>query len=191
MPANHVCGLAPSAIRPCACRTEEPRKLSRGTHFPVTAFCWPGPLPGPRGPIAGLEPGPGGVGPCAAAGVRCTGRRGGGNREHGAALGSGGPHGGRGLAALLAGQFVRLGGKFPRRGGNGLVRSLVLRSSRFWCRIDDGAGSPRRHHGTAIVRSRRAWYAGEHPAGTRVPAERSRRIAYRFLTWPAARPPPA
>jgi len=82
-------------------RFDGPGKLSR-TPLAAAVYYGAGRVRGPRGLQAGLEPGPGNVGPGAAVGVRCTDRGGGGQGEHGMGLGNGGPHAGSGLAVALA-----------------------------------------------------------------------------------------
>ena len=62
---------------------------------------------------AGSEPGPGRVGPGAVIRAGCADRGGGGQSQHRMGLGHGGPGTRRGLAVSLAGQPVRLSGKFP------------------------------------------------------------------------------
>ena len=89
--------------------------------------------------VAGSEPGPGGVGPGAVIRAGCADSGSGGQSKHRVGLGNCGPDGGSGLAVSLAEQFVRLSGKFPGRGGNALVRSLML------LRVSSGSGSDTTH----------------------------------------------
>jgi hypothetical protein len=79
---------------------------------------------------AGSEPGPGGVGRGAVIRTGCADGGGGGQSKHRMGLGNSGPCARSGLAVCLAGQPVRLSGKFLSPAGNALVRSLMLRLSR-------------------------------------------------------------
>ncbi len=62
--------------------------------------------------VAGSEPGPGGLGPGAVIRAGRADRGGGGKSQHRMGLGNGGPDARSGLAVSLAGQPVRLSGKF-------------------------------------------------------------------------------
>ncbi len=69
-------------------------------------------------------------------------RGGGGQGKHRMGLGHGGPDARSGLAVSLIEQSVRLSGKFPGRGGNALVRSSMLPSSRRPCSGSDTTHAP-------------------------------------------------
>ena len=109
---------------------DRPRKLPRCPRSGRCLLLARTRVKGPRGLQAGLEPGPGNISPCAAVGARCAYRGGRGKGEHGMGLGNGGPDASSWPGRLRGRAVCAPPRQVPQRGGNALVGSLVLRSSR-------------------------------------------------------------